>query len=108
VALDELAHFGRCGSSSAAKNADAAFEDLVGTAQLAHLTAEATQLLALLAGQQLFAFAGVRLSLYSLAQRLVVDAEIARHMGDRPAGLQDEPSASVKQLLGVLLLSAMA
>ena len=78
-------------------------EDLVGAAQLAHLTAQAAQLFSLLAAQQLFAFAGVGFCLaHPLAQRLGVDAQITGYVGDRAAGLKDQPGTAVQQLLGVL------
>lgn len=81
-------------------------EDFVGPAQLAHLAAQAAQLLTLLAAQQLLAFAGIGFGLaHPFAQRLGRNTEIAGYVGDRAAGLKDEAGASVKQLLGVLPLS---
>jgi len=74
-------------------------EDLVGPTQLAHLAAQAAQLLTLLAAQQLLALAGVGFGLtHPFAQRLGRNAEIAGYVGDRAAGLKDEAGASVKQL----------
>jgi hypothetical protein len=82
------------------------FEDLVGTAQFAHLAAQLLQLLALLAAQQLGALAGVSFGLaHPLAQGLGVDADVAGNVGDGPAGVEDHPGAAVQQLIGVLLLS---
>jgi hypothetical protein len=54
--------------------------------QLAHLTAQALGLLALLAAQELVARAGVGLGLAdSLSQRLGMDARVGRDVGDRRA-----------------------
>src|SRR5262249_46015091 len=38
----------------------------------------------------------------SMAQRFLVDAEIAGDMSDRAAGLEDEPDRALAQLIGVL------
>jgi hypothetical protein len=79
-------------------------EDLVGLAQLAHLALELLEALALGGRQAITSLAGVGLRLaHPLTQRLVLDAEIARHMRDRPAGLEDEADGALLQFVGILL-----
>jgi hypothetical protein len=72
-------------------------EDVVGAAQFAHLAAQGLQLLA-------FSFIGLCPS-HPLAEGLVVDAEVARHLGDRTSGVGDHPGTAIEQLIGVFLLS---
>jgi hypothetical protein len=74
-----------------------ALKDLVGSAQLAHLTAQLFQLIALLGAQQVLADAGVGLGFaHPLAQRLVVDAQVAGYVGNGAAGLKDHPGAAIE------------
>jgi hypothetical protein len=81
-------------------------QDVLGPAQLSHLTAQGLQLLALCGAQQVLADAGVGLCpSHPLAQGLVVDAKVAGYMGDGAAGVGDHPGTAIEQLIGVFLLS---
>lgn len=83
-----------------------ALEDLVGSAQLAVLALQRLQALALVSAQQLRPLALIGFGLtHPFAQRLVVDAEVARYVGDGATGLEDHPGTALQQLFGVLPLS---
>jgi len=89
VRLDERAHFGRCASSSAGKNAEAALRSSLARRSSRTSPRSAFQFLALLGAQQLGepAFVGFGLS-QPLAQRLVVDAEVSCDVGNGAAGVE--------------------
>ena len=62
--------------------------------------------LTLFAAQQLTALAFISFGLANpLAQRLMVDAEVAGDVGSRAAGVEDHPGTAIEQLFGVFLLS---
>src|SRR4051795_3281820 len=79
-------------------------EDLVRPAQLVVLTPQSTDLLALLAAEQLGAGARIGLRLaHAPSPRLRMDPQIVRDVGDRPLALQRQPYAALDQLIGILL-----
>jgi len=83
-------------------------QDLVGPAQLAVLALQRLQALTLFAAEQLGALAFIRFGLpHPLAQGLVGDAEISCYVGDRAAGVEDDPGAAIEQLSGYFVFRGM-
>ena len=94
------AHFGRVGSSSLAKNTDAALRISLALRSSRTSRSSSFEPLALGAGQAIAARAGVGLGLaHPVPQRLAVDAEVLGDMRDRAAGIKDEPDRALTQLV---------
>jgi hypothetical protein len=84
----------------AAQRRGVGLQDLVRAAQLGDLTSQGFDLLALLAGQNVFAPAIISFRLPDVfAERLSLDAKVPRDMRDRTPGLEHQTRPAVQQLL---------